>query len=236
MTLRKGIFLTAWNRPHYFQRTLESWEKVRGVEDWYFLVRLAPSPFVQEHLDIIAASPLDVRVHLNSQTEGVLHHPWVGFEDFFSLYFDFVVRAEDDLIVSDDILEYFNWASESYYKDREIATVLALCRNEGRDNEVERTERFNPWVWGTWHDRWTRHIRDTWDHDYSTYNGSPGNEAGWDWNLDTRVFPQNGLKSIRPLNSRVQNIGMWGVHGTPDNWQMSFSFHEHYAPQDYVEA
>lgn len=200
---------------------MDSWRRARSFYDWCVVVRLEPSPHLQAHLDII--SELDhekLRVVVNPKVYGVLHHPWVGFEDLFHMN-DFVVRAEDDLPVSTDILEYFEWAAETYYLDPDIATVLAFTKEDGPADEVIRQERFNPWIWGTWHDRWNDFIRDSWDHDYSTGGGA---HSGWDWNLDKRIIPALDKKNLSPRASRVQNIGAYGVHGTPDNLQTSPSY------------
>jgi hypothetical protein len=210
---------------------------VRGFSEWTVVVRLEPSPFIEEHLEIINELQHEhLQVVVNPQIYGVLHHPWVGFEELFMHGYDFVVRAEDDLPVSDDILEYFEWAAETYSQDQEIAAVVGFsARNEGEPEDVYRVPGFSPWVWGTWADRWEEYISPTWDHDYSTYNAYPGNHAGWDWNLNTRVLPKLGKKCIFPGLSRVQNIGVWGVHGTPENLVRVENFQYHIDPASYVE-
>lgn len=230
MPLRKALFITAANRPLYFRETMNSWRKVRGFKDWNVIVRLEPSDFIPDHRAICAElEHPKLQVIVNPQVYGVLHHPWEGFNALFNAYMDFVVRAEDDLPVADDILEYFDWASETYYKDEEIAAVVGFSSNSEVDVEgVQRSDNFSPWVWGTWHDRWEDYISGTWDHDYSTYNGTPGNQSGWDWNLNTRILPSLNKKCISPIMSRVQNIGVWGVHGSPENFVQSSNFHESY--------
>lgn len=227
MTIRKSLFITAANRPHYFRETMNSWRQVRGFYDWRVVIRLEPTDQVEAHRNIISElEHQHLQVIVNPQVYGVLHHPWMGFNDLF-LFSDFVVRAEDDLLVSEDILEYFDWASEEYVEDQEIAAILGYNSNEASEfgiSDVERVEDFSPWVWGTWGDRWESYIRDTWDHDYSTYNGTPGHQAGWDWNLNTRILPSLEKKCIVPARSRVQNIGVYGVHGTPENFEQSSTF------------
>lgn len=236
MTVRRILFITAYDRPGYFRETMETWRKVRGFYDWDVVVRLEPSAFRKEHLETIAE--LDhpkLRVIENERVLGVLEHPYVGFNELFHLGFDFVVRAEDDLIVSDDILEYFEWASEHYQNDQEVAAVIGYSGDYGPEREVQRLSKFSPWVWGTWYDRWEMYIRPTWDHDYSTNNGSPFIESGWDWNLNSRVLPSLGKKCVFPLKSRVDNIGVWGVHGTPSNIQRATAFDYHNDSVSYVE-
>jgi len=236
MPLKKALFITAANRPAYFRETMNSWRKVRRFYDWHVFFRLEPTEFLDEHLEIIdELEHPSSAVIVNPQVYGVLEHPYVGFKHLFGLYFDFVVRAEDDLVVSEDILEYFHWASNEYHHEKSVGAVLGFSEESGPEDEVRRVDHFSPWVWATWWDRWDNHIGPTWDHDYSTYNGYPGNEAGWDWNLNTRIFPQRGLQSVAPAASRVQNIGVWGVHGTPENFRESPSFEFERPVTKYVE-
>lgn len=239
--MKRALFFTAYDRMDYLRQTLRSWESVRGLQDWHVVFRIEPGPRQDDaqHLCLSFAARTeltDFEIIVNDRVLGVLHHPYVGFNELFRDY-DFVVRAEDDLLVADDILEYFTWASETYEHDIDIATINGFSKFGADDDaEVYRLQRFNPWLWGTWKYIWDRFLEPHWDHDYSTFNGSPGVEAGWDWNIDTRLFPRHGYLAIYPWNSRVQNIGLWGVHGTPDNIQISKSFKPEFGPQDYHES
>jgi hypothetical protein len=228
--MKKALFLTAFNRPHYLKEALESWKKVRGIEDWRIYAQIEPNDFAEEQRSMIYEAFRDhpsIEVLINPQVYGVLHNPWVGFERLFMAWnYDFVVRAEDDLIVSADILEYFEWAAETFQNEEQVATVNAFTYEQGPSHEVILSEDFSPLVWGTWQDRWEGFLGPTWDHDYSTFNGQPGNQAGWDWNINTRLFPAHQLTAVTPRASRVHNIGVWGVHSLPENYRTSASFQD----------
>lgn len=227
--MKPAIFLTAYDRPEYLREVMASWAQVRGIKNWRFVVMIEPGQHHAEIRDFLL--PIfwelqhpDFEVLINPQRYGVLHHPWVGFERLFG-YHDFVVRAEDDLLVSSDILEYFEWAEKKYRKDRTVGSIHGFNFHDlGGSHSVQLTPHFNPLVWGTWRDRWNAIISPTWDHDYSTNNGTPGVEAGWDWNLNTRIYPAHGLRALYPLQSRVDNIGLVGTHSTPENYRRSASF------------
>lgn len=237
--MKRALFFTAFDRVDYLRQTLRSWEAVRGLQDWHVVFRIEPGPRQQEAYDLchIFSETMmlpSYDIIINDHVLGVLHHPWVGFNELFQDY-DFVVRAEDDLLVSDDVLEYFSWAAEEYEHTDSVATVNAFSKFSGEDDQVYQLPRFNPWLWGTWRGVWQDIFAPLWDHDYSTFNGSPGVEAGWDWNIDTRLFPHYDFHAVYPCNSRVQNIGLWGVHGTPDNIQIAKSFKPVFGVQDYHE-
>lgn len=233
--MRRAVFFTVFNRPDYFHQTLKSWEDVRGKDAWDFIVRIEPSPLqadmVQIAQDFFEKNQIEnFKIMVNSTVLGVLHHPWRGFTDLFAEGYQFVIRAEDDLIVSDDVLEYFLWASVVFREDPKVATVQAFSLTDGAPDEATIESNFSAWTWGTWKDRWEYIIGPTWDHDYSTFNGTSGTQAGWDWNLSTRILPQKGLGSVRPVVSRTNNIGLWGVHGTPENFEDSKAFRPHHDP------
>lgn len=228
--MRRSLFLTAYNRPSYLQQTLESWLTVRELEDWHVVFMIEPSHVTEKVMRLCEKFVWmrelnNFEIVVNPQIYGVLHHPWVGFERLLMAQnFDFVVRAEDDLVVSNDVLEYFTWAAQEYRGHESIAAVQAYTDGTGPEDAAALVPEFNPWVWGTWRDRWQAFIGPTWDHDYSTYNGFPGNQSGWDWNLNTRLYPLHDLLSVAPLASRVDNIGIHGIHGTADNHRTSPSF------------
>lgn len=235
--MKKALFITSYDRPDYLRETLASWESVRGLERWRVIARIEPSECSEELRGMFQSffeklNHPDFEIMVNPQCYGVLHHPWVGFEQLFRFH-DFVVRAEDDLVVSDDILEFFEWASEAYRDDKQVATVHVFTHEEGVPEGTTLATGFSPWVWGTWRDRWRELLGPTWDHDYSTFNGFPGNQSGWDWNINTRLFPAQDLRSVAPCVSRSNNIGVTGVHGTADNFVTLPNFKFHYPQVNY---
>jgi hypothetical protein len=223
-----GILMTAFNRPEYQRQVLESWTKVRGFYDTPVLVQLEPSSRQEEVLELVESlhHPKLV-VHTNPQILGPLKNPWLGLESLFQANFDFAINADDDCLVSEDILEFFLWTADRYAAEPTVAGVSGFQANAAAASEqyvVDPQAGFHSWVWGTWRDRWQSLISPTWDHDYSTFNDRPGNNSGFDWNLKTRVLPANHLDWVRPLASRVDNIGIHGAHGTAENHEKTASF------------
>ena len=224
--MRKGVFLTAADRPEYFRDTMKSWESVRWHDDWVFNLRIEPTPKLDQMLEIadsFTAFPITLQV--NDTVIGAPTHPKVAFEEMFNTMFrDYVVSVEDDLLVSDDFLEYHRWAASEYQFDPEIATVSSFSANGVDSSLVYRQSGFISWGFGTWWDRWEDYISPTWDGNYSTYEMYPGDRSGWDWNLNLRVLPSLGKQTIFPDVSRIQNIGVHGVHGTAENFLQSSCF------------
>src|SRR6266571_2792375 len=97
-----AIVWTAFYRVEYLQQTMDSWSCVRGLDEVKKYMFLEPSPRKDEMLQIVKDSGIDIEVHENETLQGVLHNPWVAMEYAFNEGADFVILAEDDLIVSTD--------------------------------------------------------------------------------------------------------------------------------------
>lgn len=222
-----SVIFTVCQRPYYLRESLEHWSKVRGINDWRLIFMIEPTRVVNEQVKVIDDfSHSNKQLIFNKERLGVLGNPWHGFEKSFNSGSHFTVLAEEDILVSEDVLEYFTFCIKEKTSDPEILTVCSNLRQkefeEDREHEILSDIRFDPLIWGTWKDRWDNVIRDSWDHDYSTGDGNQG--AGWDWNLNTRIMPSKGLKSLFPVNARSQHIGrLEGTHCTPNFYEETTS-------------
>lgn len=234
-----ALIFTAFNRMNYFHRALSSWNQVPELKDWHVRFSIDAGPDAEMMTKIarqfVYGNELtDARVVVRDENLGVLHHPWVVFEEVFADGFDFALRTEDDLIVSNDSLRCAAFLRDQYAAEPTVACVNLSSYEDGDPAAVRLRDEFNPLLWGTWKDRWQAVIGPTWDHDYSTNNGVAGVQAGWDWNLNTRVLPKAGLKVAAPLRSRVDNIGVWGRHSNPDTYFALPHFMQHYEVSSYT--
>lgn len=213
-----SLVFTAYNRPQYLIETVNSWNNTRNLRMWNATFFIEPSDQQQVVSDIAMALSTEVTTRINETVQGVLVNPWNALNTAFEGGADFVVLAEDDVVVSQDTLEYFEWASVEYQTSYNTLCLDAFSDNgTGNDNQVQASTAFSPLVWGTWRDRWENTLRDTWDKDYSTGNPD-GSEAGWDWNIN-RIIEDQGLHVIRPVNSRSDHIGLdGGTHTTPETF------------------
>jgi hypothetical protein len=215
------LVFTAYNRPQYLRESVSSWNAARNLRNWDATFYIEPSDVQNEMSDVALNLNTSVTVVVNSEKLGVLVNPWNAVDSAFTSGADFVVLAEDDVIVSQDVLEYFEWASEEYATGKGVLCVNAYSRiGEGNANQVVKDTAFSPLVWGIWRNRWFEYLRETWDKDYSTGN-SDGSEAGWDWNIN-RIISDNNLTVIKPVLSRSDHIGQFdGTHMTPDLFEES---------------
>lgn len=239
--MKKALVFTAYNRLRYLQESLFSWDIVRGIENWHVVFRIEPSDIdhliAEEFREFALRNGLtDYEIILNKEKLGVLKHPYIAINELFQQGYDFVVRVEDDIRVSTDTLEYFEYTAEEYQNDQEIAAICTNSYARGGAEEIFRTPKFDPLNWGTWRDRWDGLLSKNWDFDYSTGNNTPENPSGWDANFNKRVFPAHNLKTITPVTSRSRHIGVVGTHGDESNFLDTPHFTTHVDEQEYEEV
>lgn len=221
--MKKAIVFTVFDRPEFLEPTLESWLNVEYLDQYDIFFKVEPSEKNNEVLNIIKnfsyKSGKDVKIMLNSTRRGVLLNPWEAIDLLVNKFsYDFFILAEDDLIVSNDILNYFNQAIHKYSSQENVLCICSMNDTDLNDEYVfQEVDSFRVLVWGTWASKWNNYLRDTWDKDYSS--GIDGGPSGWDWNISLRVIPQNNLICIAPSTSRVQHIGSHGTHVLPENYE-----------------
>jgi len=248
---RMIIAFTVNNRPAYLRETLESWSQVRGIGKCLLVFRCEPG--CEQAVALCKAVEFAPRMVIRNESRlGVLASPHAALADAFDLgqrlsspAARFAVLAEEDLIVSPDVLEYFTWA-QRYEADPAVLGVTTYQHDEqpgaiagAGPADWTDDDQWHFWVWGTWRDRWDRLLRDTWDTMY-TENGGGEAQRGWDWGFRNRLVIGAGMKMIAPSLCRSQHIGRYGgTHATPDQFEglLSPCFAGlDVPPQDYQEV
>lgn len=214
--MRTMIAFTAHRRPHYLRETLASWREVRGVDDVELHLLLEPSDRQSEMIEVIRQSDLVINTHLNPIRLGVARNPWHALETVFVLGAEFAILAEEDIIVSDDVLEYFAYARERHKYDERVLGVCAYTeRDEGLPAATLLSEQFAVLLWGTGASGWCTALRDAWGAETGS---RPGHESGWDWEM-SRLARRTGRVWVHPEVSRSRHIGEFeGVHTTAATW------------------
>lgn len=235
------VAMTVTNRPEYFEEVLASWAQVRLLQEVSFTFALEPTHRVQENIAHLArwyqtADPGGCEIIVNPYLKGVSRNPYDVTHRVFESGAGYVLLAEDDLIVSDDIVEYHRWAMFEYAEDSDVACVLSFTHDERDEAAVHRDIGFGPWVWGTWANRWYGYVGAEWDVNQEFYTGQPGNEVGWDYHLNKRILPRLDKICISPEASRSNSIGLYGAHSSPETHVTAEQFKAHRPSRtDYFE-
>jgi hypothetical protein len=197
-------FTVSCLREKYLRQALDSWARVRGIQDAHLLFCLEPrpprSPFpVAEFKEFLRRSFASTQVAVNQTRLGCFANTKSTLDLAFAGGSEFAVLAEEDLLVSTDVLEYFTWA-QRFKNDPQVQAVCAHSfETSGQPHQVVRADWFSPLVWGTWPDRWRSFIRPGW-------GGIPSNPEAWDANMRFLVRNHSQL-SVFPAWSRSQHIG-----------------------------
>lgn len=232
-------FTVSGLREKYLRESLSSWGRARGVQDWHFLFSLEPCRHtfpVTEFTQWVHRVFDSAEVEVNDTRLGCLANTRQALRLAFGCGAEFVIVAEEDVRVSDDVLEYFTWARDTYAADEQVVTVCAHAKRteRGGPEQVVRTGWFNPVIWGTWRDRWEQFIAPGW----GPYEG---NDQAWDHNLRMQI-KEAGRCSIYPVRSRSFHIGQTStlIPGQLSELfypvSVSESFAEHRESQVYEEV
>jgi hypothetical protein len=211
--MKKAIMFTCYDRPMYFEKTLKQWGQVIGLNEYdiYFSIDYSENNFEtienlihQFELD----NNLNVNISVNNPPHGVLRNPHTGLNLVFNKGYDFVIAAEEDLLPSADILNYFNFCSDLFLENKNILAICAHTKLNKDEDLVTIKPNFDCWLWGIWQNRWYNFLEKTWDFDYSF--------RGWDHKIRDVILPSNKLSCIYPISSRSKHIGVNGVHMRPN--------------------
>lgn len=184
-------------RPRYLRRAMHSWAHARGDKQMIVAIEPPDRDFgIAEFQQWMSSFPGPVSIVRAPEHLGCNANTRRAMELGLSAN-SFAVLAEEDIEVSEDVIEYFEWASERY---REDETVLAVCAHvkssTGADDEVVRAPWFSPLIWGTWADRWENLLAGPWK-DYTD---------SWDA-LVRSVCHDRQLQCVYPARSRSLHYG-----------------------------
>lgn len=255
-----SIVVTAWRRPRYLAEVLDSWSRARGISEIRtFTVALgwADEATFARQVEVIDAAKralgCPVRIKPDSSAARAARGMGRAIGEAISARFadpgtEFTVAAEEDITVSSDTLEYFQWAASEFKDDPSVLIACAhtpagngwdepgagLREDPDADPEVVRLiPRFSPWVWGTWRDRWERTLRPRWDW---ACDSGDAMTSGYDWQIAARIIPQGGYVCAVPLASRSQNIGRdggWAADPAQFAATQAASYRDHREPCSY---
>ena len=232
-------FTVSGLRQKYLREALDSWSQARGIGDWHLLFALEPCRVnfpIAEFTQWAHRSFASAEVVVADTRLGCLRNTRRAMSLAFAAGAEFAVLAEEDLLVSTDVLEYFGHCRDTYSAQENVTVVCghSLRAETGGPADVVRSSWFNPLVWGTWKDRWEGFIDPSW-------GPFQGNMESWDNNLRVQVSSA-GREAVFPVQSRSLHIGQAStLTGMPLSeyfykGALSSSFRQERPPQDYREV
>jgi hypothetical protein len=202
---------TVTNRPQYLQRVIEGYRAVRGIENLVYQPNLEP---VSEECKkmVYAIDFMEIIPYINSRVLGPGANTYRALSRAFERS-DFVIHSEDDHLWAPDTLEYILWAKDKYQGDKSVFDIgcWATYQHPTHDTTKTPSENFHnvirrphycPAGWATWIDRWEE------PNGMASHVDFP-DHRGYDFEIqDIR----GDRDEIYPIVSRIQNIGLIGVH------------------------
>lgn len=223
-----ALVITAWRRPAYLARVLDSWAAVPEVRELRRVtIALGRGEAEASQRAVIEAAERqfgrEITVRLDSpgaQASPGMHRAIgeAAEAEFADPGVAYLILSEEDVLVSDDVGRYHAWCRAQWETSQEVLVVTSHCplgRWHDRDtseagvsqSSVQLYPFFNPWCWGVWRDRWQGVFEPRWDWDCTT--GLNGWDSGYDWQVG-RVIRDSGGLSPNPDAARSRNIGFEG--------------------------
>lgn len=237
------IVIFAYNRLDHLKECLQSLEKARGArESELFLFAdgyksdkdkekvLAVHEFLKDYEKTHGFSRLEVVY--GDRNKGLAASVISGVSNLMERYGKVIV-VEDDLVVSEDFLEYMNGALEHYQDNKKVWQISGWSPKEPSIQTIPEDTflwyRSSSWGWATWKDRWDMV---DWDvKDYSKFRwsvsmrhrmkrGGADMADMLDMQMQGRINSwairfaytesMNNMYTVFPTNSKVENCGRDG--------------------------
>eukprot|EP00941_MAST-03F_sp_MAST-3F-sp1_P002365 g2365.t1 len=217
------LTIIANDRPDYLSQVLSTLAACSGIEKYTVLFFIEPgNDEVIRLANEFSAAARSV-VTINSSRLGCHANKKQALRECFakgSSMHDFCILVEDDTILAEDALEFFEFARSRYAGDDEIFSVSAYGDTAHRIGETVRSEshyavtrrrHYTPWVFGLWRDRWNEVHKKWLGWDVQMNFFAPSYSAV-DWGRRGEGLRGNRFE-IFPILSRSNNIGFErGVH------------------------
>jgi GNT-I family len=160
------IVLFCYNRPTHLKKTIESLLQNELAKDSkIYIFSDGPKPNKKNDKEKVEA----VRAYLNrligfkeiiisnsTVNKGLANSVIFGVSEVIKQYGRAIV-LEDDLMVSNDFLEFMNTGLEFYKNEKKIYSISGysfLLEKIDLSDEVFLIKRASSWGWATWVDRW----------------------------------------------------------------------------------
>jgi hypothetical protein len=214
----KTISVSLFNRPDYTKQVLNALEKCTGIEEYHIFIRAEPgdSKEIKETISIANSfSHSNKNLIVNPKRLGCGINIWSCLDTAFSkTNTDFHIHFEDDTVPSKDCLKYFEWVSNYYKKDKDVAVSTCYSKisnvvvSDKFKNAVKKIRWFIPWGWGLWRDTWENVLKE------ELFNRITKSKTYLSWDGHTNnILEDHNLSMSLPILSRSQNIGaLNGVH------------------------
>jgi len=215
----KTISLATNNRPEILCKCLDSLKNQMADLSEYKLY-INSEPGCSEVIDIVKDIDfIETDIVLNKVKLGINANTYAPIKRAFEDGADFNLYWEDDIILSPDALNLFEWYTKLDLKD--IAS-LCLCnlwdKSETLDeNKIYKTRKLAGWGFVVSRHQFEKYFEPAWFP-----------ETGcWDISSARHIRTFGGVHNIVPQLSRSTNIGKFGDNMNPATWKIQMEGHKY---------
>lgn len=211
-TNRIPIVMPTYNRPDYLIQVLNALKNCEYKDEFYILTSEEPNEEVSKVFDSVDF--MYIIRNKNKEKLGCNLNILTSIDRAMSLSDKFLI-IEDDIVPAKDALALYKW----FLKEHNSLLLLHNIEyNPEQFNKLEKLNHFIPWGWGTTKDVWVK-IRK-----YVAMSVGPSSDGrSWDSHLCEQLHNDYNnnpdITLLRPLVSRVQNIGEVGTYVPNPEWQ-----------------
>lgn len=220
---RIPIAMPAYNRDDYLRQVLDALRRCDNLDRFFIVTGEEPDcPGTRTLFDAVDWIPV-VRTR-NPQRLGCNANVVGTIDRAFELS-ETAVVLEDDIVPSQDFLSFVLWGLDRFRNDSGVFSVCGYQRLVQPPSPeiapvVGGFDWFSPWGWATWRNRWEAFRRDV--------RIPSDSGASWDCFVVEWAAKRQGLREMRPLVGRVQNIGEEGTWVPSAQWQRDNQFTPHW--------
>jgi len=200
----KTLSLTAFNRPSYLQKALQSLSRndLAGYDRLY----IGLEPGNAQVLEICKnINFIDTEIIQNKSVLGVRDNPYSLLKTVFDRGSKLNVYLEDDVLISPDALSLANWYDHLPARDEYLCLSLFRKLEPLGVALVEESSKFDALGFVLSREQWCKYFEKYW---YAQSNG-------WDHSI-RGMIKELGVKTLIPGQSRSFHIGReGGVHYRP---------------------
>lgn len=224
--LKICVTFTAFKRLDYLKQTLDALHESFKYSNIYLPILFSIDYYddsIKNYIQKIDWT--DTTISINDPSVGCNKNTklaiTMGLNDH-----DAIIHLEDDTVPAKDCIKFFVENINKYYNHSDIICIGGYNRTTepmpDMINETIQTIGFTCWGCGFW-----RHKSQILLENWIPYMNRENNSMSWDSHLNQNVFIPNNLYQIRPVISRIQNIG-----SNDGTWLQDPDFHKqhHHTP------
>jgi len=217
----KSISITAFNRPRYLKKVLQSLSlnNLKGYDKIYCGIEPGNDEVFEICRKIDFIEPVII---LNKTVIGIRRNPYELLNRLFEEGSEFNVYLEDDSELSPDAIELANYHYNNFKNDEYFCCCFHNYQSS-KEHKSKLIEKQEFWAIGfsLFATAWKKWYKSYWFDDHIAKEFNIGG-IGWDWSIRASIL-KHKKQVLTPMFSRSMHIGRVGIHSSQEQYINQFS-------------